>query len=129
MRASSFWAGDRRWLFALAIVTLTGLGLRLWGISWGLPFAYNLDERAHFVPRAVGFFQTSSLDPDYQLNPSGLMLWIAGALWLFQGGRGGVLDAWVSRAGFDGQLSAWRAERASRKDVPIWPEDGSTRRS
>ena len=71
----------------------------------------------------------AKLDPDYQLNPSGLMLWIAGALWLFQGGRGGVLDAWVSRAGFDGQLSAWRAERASRKDVPIWPEDGSTRRS
>jgi hypothetical protein len=35
----------------------------------------------------------------------------------------------LSQAGFDGQLSAWRAERVSRKDVPIWPEDGSTRRS
>lgn len=84
---------------ALALVTLAGLGLRLWGIGWGLPFAYNLDERAHFVPRAVGFFQNGSLDPDYQLNPAGLMQWIAGALWLFRGGRDGVVDGWATDPG------------------------------
>lgn len=100
MRASWLWADDRRrWGLALALVTIAGLALRLWGASWGLPYAYNLDERAHFVPRAVAFFRSSSLDPDYQLNPSGLMQWIAAALWLFRGGRDGVVEAWATDPG------------------------------
>ena len=100
MRALWARVDDRQqWLVALGLVTLAGLGLRLWGIGWGLPYAYNLDERAHFVPRAVGFFQNSSLDPDYQLNPSGLMLWIAAALWAFRGGSSGVVEAWAADPG------------------------------
>ena len=30
--------------------------LRLWGVRHGLPYAYNADENAHFVPRAIGMF-------------------------------------------------------------------------
>jgi hypothetical protein len=82
------------WLIALAVIVLAGLALRLWGIRWGLPYAYNLDERSHFVPRAVAFFQESSLDPDYQLNPSGLIEWFAAVLWVFKGGSDGVVRAW-----------------------------------
>ena len=99
MRISAIRADRRRWYAAVALVSIAGLGLRLWGIGWGLPFAYNLDERAHFVPRAVGFFQNGSLDPNYQLNPAGLMQWIAGALWLFRGGRTGVIDGWATDPG------------------------------
>ena len=28
-----------------------GLGLRLWGVRQGLPYAYNADEADHFVPQ------------------------------------------------------------------------------
>jgi MFS family permease len=87
------------WLIALALIVLAALGLRLWGIRWGLPYAYNLDERSHFVPRAVAYFRDSSLDPDYQLNPAGLIEWIAAALWVFKGGSDGVVRAWTTDPG------------------------------
>ena len=51
------------WALAIAAIVLGALALRLWGIRWGLPFAYNLDERSHFVPRAVGYFREGTLDP------------------------------------------------------------------
>lgn len=98
----------RPWLIALAFVVLGGLVLRLWGIKWGLPYAYNLDERSHFVPRSVAYFRESSLDPDYQLNPSGLTQWIAAALWLFKGGSDGVVKAWQEDPG-----SIWTIARVS----------------
>ena len=34
------------------LTQLGGLGLRVWGIAQGLPYAYNADEADHFVPRA-----------------------------------------------------------------------------
>ncbi|MEV4421172.1 glycosyltransferase family 39 protein [Patulibacter sp. NPDC049589] len=108
-RAALVTAGSRRpWLVAIALVVLGGLVLRLWGIRWGLPYAYNLDERSHFVPRAVAYFQDSSLDPDYQLNPSGLIEWIAAALWIFKGGSDGVVKAWNTDPG-----AIWTIARVS----------------
>jgi hypothetical protein len=87
------------WLLAVAGVTLLALGLRLWGIRWGLPFAYNLDERSHFVPRAVGFFRDHSLDPDYQLNPAGLIEWVAAALAVTHPSSSSVLRTWTQDPG------------------------------
>lgn len=79
---------SRSWGWPLAVtgLLLVALGLRLWGITWGLPFTYNLDERAHFVPKAVGFF-SGDLNPHYQLNPSGFsyVIGLAYAVW-FRGG-------------------------------------------
>lgn len=74
------------WGLAVAGLLLAALGLRLWGITWGLPFTYNLDERAHFVPKAVGFF-SGDLNPHYQLNPPGFSyaVGLAYAVW-FRGG-------------------------------------------
>ena len=44
----------RRWAWAgLALVLALALGLRLWGVGEGLPYVYDLDEAAHFVPRAI----------------------------------------------------------------------------
>ncbi len=45
-----------------------GLGLRLWGIGQGLPYAYNADEADHFVPHAITMF-THGLNPKYFANP------------------------------------------------------------
>jgi len=90
----------RRWAAGAALVVLGALALRLWGIKWGLPFAYNLDERSHFVPRAVGFFRDGSLDPDYQLNPSGIIEWIAAVLFVRHGGSSdAVVRTWQSDPG------------------------------
>jgi hypothetical protein len=62
-------ARGRQWAWpALAVVLLGGLGLRLWGVRQGLPYAYNLDEGSHFVPKAVHMFATG-LDPHYFANP------------------------------------------------------------
>jgi hypothetical protein len=86
------------WILGLAAVMAVGLGLRLWGISYGLPLSYNIDERAHFVPRAVDFF-TGDLNPDYQLNPSGYMYMIAAAFLIVYRDAGTVLDTFASDPG------------------------------
>jgi dolichyl-phosphate-mannose-protein mannosyltransferase len=52
----------------LAVILLSTLLLRLWGIKQGLPYSYNVDEATHFVPRAIAFF-SQSLNPHYFLNP------------------------------------------------------------
>ena len=53
---------------AVAVVLLVALGLRLWNLDHGLPFAYNSDEAEHFVPRAIAMLH-GSLDPGYYENP------------------------------------------------------------
>jgi hypothetical protein len=60
----------------LALILLVALGLRLWGIHQGLPYAYNLDERAHFVPYAVQM-TGGKLDPGYFINPPAFTYMIA----------------------------------------------------
>jgi len=61
--------GSRRWAWGgLAVVLAGGLGLRLWGIGQGLPYAYNADEADHFVPHALEMFG-HDLNPHYFANP------------------------------------------------------------
>ena len=95
-RAEETGSSRRRlwWTVAVAAVVLGALALRLWGIRWGLPFAYNLDERSHFVPRAVSYFRADTLDPAYQLNPSGLIEWIALALLGWHRSGDAVVRTW-----------------------------------
>ena len=60
----------RRWAWpALAGILIGSLGLRLWGVQQGLPYAYNTDEADHFLPRAVAMFEHHSLNPHYFANP------------------------------------------------------------
>ena len=62
------WRGEAGWLAAAALITAVALGLRLWGIRHGLPYIYNVDENANFVPRAIGMFG-HSYNPGYFVNP------------------------------------------------------------
>jgi Dolichyl-phosphate-mannose-protein mannosyltransferase len=74
---------------ALALILAVALGLRLWGVKQGLPYAYNSDENAHFVPRAIGMF-VLGLNPEYFANPPAYtyLLHVIFAVWF--GGRAGV---------------------------------------
>ena len=68
------------------------LGLRVWGVKQGLPFAYNADENAHFVPNAIGLFG-HGWDPHYFVNPPAYtyLLHVVFDVWF--GGRAGVSHA------------------------------------
>src|SRR5688572_33444760 len=55
---------------AVVALLVVALCLRLWGIDHGLPYVFNADENAHFVPRAIGMFG-HSLNPEYFINPPG----------------------------------------------------------
>ncbi len=59
---------DWRPAAVLGLILLAAAGLRLWSIRQGLPYAYNLDERAHFVPKAVAM-TGGDLNPGYFINP------------------------------------------------------------
>ncbi len=86
-------AGSRRWVWAgLAVVLAGGLGLRLWGIRQGLPYAYNADEADHFVPHAVAMFG-HGLNPGYFANPPAYTYVLHYLLALAYGGTTGVRHA------------------------------------
>src|SRR4051794_3193887 len=78
-------ARRRPFAAGLVLVLAAGLALRLWGVAAGLPYVYNVDEGAHFVPRAVGMFD-HSYDPGYFINPPALTYLLHLAFWLRWGG-------------------------------------------
>ena len=83
-------AAPRRWVWPLLIgVLAVGLGLRVWGIRQGLPYAYNADEADHFVPRAVRMF-THGLNPHYFANPPAFTYLLHFLFDAWYGGRAGV---------------------------------------
>jgi hypothetical protein len=77
---------------ALALILLVAAGLRVWSLSHGLPYAYNLDERAHFVPHAVTM-TGGDLNPGYFINPP--LLTYLYAAWLSVLHPGGV-EQWFA---------------------------------
>lgn len=74
----------------LATVLLAALALRLWGIGTGLPYVYNVDEAAHFVPRAVAM-SSGGLDPHYFVNPPALTYLLHAVFVLAFGGGSGTI--------------------------------------
>ena len=83
------------WRLGVAGVLLLALGLRLWGLKQGLPYAYNADENAHFLPRAIGMFG-HDLDPGYYVNPSAYTYVLHILLAVRYGGRLAVGEAFAS---------------------------------
>jgi hypothetical protein len=75
-----------------ALILLAAAGLRVWSLNHGLPYAYNLDERAHFVPHAVTM-TGGDLNPGYFINPPLLTYLVAG--WLSIVHLGGV-EQWFA---------------------------------
>ena len=104
MRAAS--AGRRA-------LVVGALGLRLWGIDHGLPYVFNADENAHFVPRAIGMFG-HSLNPEYFINPPGFTYLLHVAFWVRWGGREAVGDAFAADPGSVFALARVLAARARR---------------
>jgi len=51
------------------LVLIIGAGIRIWGISWGLPQEFHPDEPL-VVPRAIGTVTTGDWNPHYFLVPS-----------------------------------------------------------
>jgi len=77
------------------VVLLGGLGLRLWGVKQGLPYAYNADEADHFVPHAIEMFARGTLNPRYFANPPGFTYVLHGLFALWYGGASGAVRAYA----------------------------------
>ena len=77
----------RAYVLALGLLLLVALGLRLWGHRHGLPYVFNADENAHFVPRAIGMFD-HSYNPGYFINPPAYTYLLHAVFWLRWGGDG-----------------------------------------
>ena len=86
----------RRWAWSgLAIVLAVGLGLRLWGVCQGLPYAYNADEADHFVPHAIEMFVHGTLNPKYFANPPAFTYVLHGLFAVWYGGASGAVHAYT----------------------------------
>ncbi|HVL95415.1 MAG TPA: glycosyltransferase family 39 protein [Solirubrobacteraceae bacterium] len=90
-------AASRPFALAAGALLLGALALRLWGYKSGLPYVYNADENAHFVPRAIGMFG-HSLNPGYFINPPAYTYVLHVLFWLRWGGEG-VQDAYAANPG------------------------------
>jgi hypothetical protein len=86
------------WPLALAALVAVAIVLRVWGVGYGLPYVYNADENAHFVPRAIGMFG-HSLNPGYFINPPAYTYLLHAAFWLRWGGREAVGEAFAADPG------------------------------
>ncbi|WP_320671300.1 phospholipid carrier-dependent glycosyltransferase [Patulibacter defluvii] len=65
--------GVLRWEVGLvAAIVAVGLLLRVWNLDQNLPFVYNIDESARFVPDAASYFDTR-LGFRELVNPPGMM--------------------------------------------------------
>jgi 4-amino-4-deoxy-L-arabinose transferase-like glycosyltransferase len=83
------------WRIAVAAVLAVALVLRLWGLEHGLPYVYNADENAHFVPNAIGLFG-HGFNPHYFVNPPAFTYLLHVVFALRFGGRGGVDHAFAT---------------------------------
>jgi len=93
-------SGSHRWVWGgLAIVLAGGLGLRVWGIGQGLPYAYNADEADHFVPHAIEMFEQCTLNPHYFANPPAYTYLLHWLFALAYGGAGGVVHMFQAHPG------------------------------
>jgi 4-amino-4-deoxy-L-arabinose transferase-like glycosyltransferase len=89
--------GDGRlgWGLAIGAVLVLAFGLRVWGVDHGLPYAYNADENAHFVTRAIGLFG-HDWNPNYFVNPPAYTYVVHILLGVWYGGRAGVSNAFAT---------------------------------
>jgi len=110
---------SRRWVWAgLAAVLLGALGLRLWGIRQGLPFAYNADEADHFVPHAIAMFEKGTLNPHYFANPPGFTYVLHYLFAIAYGGGHGAVHAYDHDP--EGVYTLARVAAATLGTLSVW---------
>ncbi len=108
----------RRWAWGgLAVVLVGGLGLRLWGVRQGLPYAYNADEADHFVPHAIGMFG-HDLNPHYFANPPAYTYVLHYLFAVWYGGTAGVQHAIAAHPG--GVYTLARVAAAVLGTAALW---------
>jgi hypothetical protein len=83
------------WGLAVGVLLVFAFCLRIWGVEHGLPYAYNSDENAHFVTRAIGLFG-HGWDPQYYVNPPAYTYAAHLLLRAWYGGRVGVSTAFAA---------------------------------
>ncbi|MGD1057358.1 MAG: glycosyltransferase family 39 protein [Solirubrobacteraceae bacterium] len=111
--------GSRRWVWpALGAVLLGGLGLRLWGVRQGLPYAYNADEADHFVPHAIKMFVQGTLNPHYFANPPGFTYVLHWLFALWYGGANGAIRAFALHP--EGVYTLARVASAVLGTIALW---------
>ena len=109
----------RRWVWAgLSVVLLLGLGLRLWGVRQGLPFAYNADEADHFVPHAIAMFEEGTLNPHYFANPPGFTYVLHYLFAIAYGGAHGAVHAYTHDP--EGVYTLARVAAAVLGTISLW---------
>jgi Dolichyl-phosphate-mannose-protein mannosyltransferase len=74
----SIYAQAQQLNWVLIAIMLIGLGLRWWGISWGLPYTYHSDERVGIV---IHILQTGNLNPEF-FDWGSLLLYLNAILYL-----------------------------------------------
>jgi len=79
------------WGAGVLVLLLGSFVIRVWGVDHGMPYAYNADENAHFLPKAIGLFG-HGWNPHYFVNPPAYtyLLHVVFAVWF--GGREGVSE-------------------------------------
>lgn len=53
----------------IAVILIFAAGIRLWGVDFGLPYAYHVDE-PRYIHSAVGIIQSGNLNPGWFNQPS-----------------------------------------------------------
>ena len=95
--------------YTLLIILCLALGVRLWGIDFGLPYAYHVDE-PRYLRAAVGMWQNGSLDPGWYYQPSlytYLVALVIGGYYLYgrlTGQMSSPADLYYSPYDFDGLM-------------------------
>jgi uncharacterized protein (TIGR03382 family) len=89
------WSTRLRWAPWVALLLVASFALRVWGAKQGLPYAYNADENAHFVPKAIGLFG-HSWNPNYFVNPPAYTYLLHGVFAVWFGGREGVSASYAA---------------------------------
>ena len=84
----------RRYFAALLTILVTAFTFRIWGISHGLPYAYNLDESNYYVTRAIRMVD-GGLNPHWFVNPPGFTYLLALGFKVLSGGGRGFAEVYA----------------------------------
>ena len=79
---------------ALLLIIGTAFGLRIAGISHGLPYAYNLDESNYYVVKAIEMVN-GGLNPHWFVNPPAFTYVLAAGFKVLSGGGRGFFEVYA----------------------------------